>query len=101
MVPSFTNQLAFPIVYPTVINEDYQVANAIATNQKNPALVKHIDTRYHAIKDYILIGYIDVPYKETKHQLADEMTQVKTSPKESDLLLRIPPDSTVQNQGVC
>ena len=94
-------ELAFPVVYPTVINEDNQAAIAIATNQKNPALAKHIDTKYHAIQDYILKGYIDVRYKETKHQLADGLTKVKTNTKEADLLLGRPPDSTVQNQGVC
>src|SRR5699024_3479720 len=71
-------ELSFPVQYPTIIYEDNQPAIAIATNQKNPALAKHIDTKYHAIQDYILKGYIDVRYKETKHQLADGLTKVKT-----------------------
>ena len=87
-------EMAYTVQYPTVINEDNQAAIAIATNQKNPALAKHIDTKYHAIQDYIAKGYIDVRYKQTKDQLADGLTKVKTSSLDVDRLLGSPPDST-------
>ena len=87
-------EMAYTVQYPTVINEDNQAAIAIATNQKNPALAKHIDTKYHAIQDYIAKGYIDVRYKQTKDQLADGLTKVKTSSLDVDRLLGSSPDST-------
>lgn len=36
---------------------------------------KHIDTRYHYIRDYIDKGIVDVEHVGTEHQLADIMTK--------------------------
>jgi hypothetical protein len=97
----FIEEMGQSVQYPTPIYEDCQPAIAVATNTRNPALAKHIDVRYHALRDYYTKGYIDVKYLNTKLQLADQLTKVRTQAKEADLLLGPQECHGSQNQGEC
>ena len=93
-------ELSIPVTYPTVIYEDNQPTMQVATNRKNNSMAKHIDTKLHALQDYILKGYIDVNWTGTATQLADGLTKTKSASRDADKLLGLP-NQTVPNQGVC
>ena len=67
--------LGFEQKNPTIVWEDNQGAIAIATNPGYHARTKHVDIRYHFIREKITTGLIKVMYKETKYQLADILTK--------------------------
>lgn len=94
-------EMHFVVQYPTTIYEDNQPAKAIATNNRNPVLAKHIDVKHHAIRDYQLRGYVDVQYIPTQHQLADGLTKVMAKAQNAHLMLGPQNCGTPQNQGEC
>ncbi|EQD48319.1 polyprotein, partial [mine drainage metagenome] len=53
-------ELAVSVEFPTVIYEDNQPTISVVKNQKGSKVSRHIDTRYQAIEDYMLKGYVDV-----------------------------------------
>ena len=59
----------------TLINEDNQGAIAIAKNPIGHARTKHIDIRYHYIREAIAEGTIQVEYCCTKDMVADILTK--------------------------
>lgn len=60
---------------PTVIYEDNQSCLKLIQNQKLSNRTKHIDTRYHFVKDHIEKGAITCTYLETEKMLADILTK--------------------------
>jgi len=60
---------------PTVIYEDSQGAMALAKNVGYQARMKHIDIRYHSIREKVASGEIELVYMESKNQLADYLTK--------------------------
>jgi hypothetical protein len=60
---------------PTVIYEDNQGAMALAKNVGYQARPKHIDIRYHFIREKVASGEIELVYVESKNQLADYLTK--------------------------
>ena len=67
--------LGFEQESPTVISEDNQSAIAIAKNYKVTARTKHIDVRYHFIKELIDKYFITILYCPTEEMIADIMTK--------------------------
>jgi hypothetical protein len=61
-------------VDPTVIYEDNQGAMALAMNVGYQARTKHIDIRYHFIREKVASGEVELVYVESKNQLADYPT---------------------------
>ena len=72
---------------PTTLMEDNQGAIAIANNPVNHARTKHIDIRYHYIRQCILEGIVKVHYCSTENMYADMFT--KPLPKGKFEMLRI------------
>ena len=60
---------------PTVLHEDNQAAIAISTNPVNHSRVKHIDTKYHFIRDQVEHGTILLQYCPTEQMVADILTK--------------------------
>ena len=60
---------------PTMIHEDNMGAIFIATNRVLGARTKHIDVRYHLVKDAIENGDIEVPFVRSKMNRADGLTK--------------------------
>jgi hypothetical protein len=59
---------------------------------KNPVLhdrSKHIDTRYHLIRDYVEKGELEVEYVRTEEQLADILTKALGRIRFQDLRSKI------------
>lgn len=72
---------------PVMLLEDNQGAIAIAKNPVTHARTKHIDIRYHYIREAVQNGLIDVQYCPTDEMCADLLT--KPLPKERFQKLRI------------
>ena len=60
---------------PTIIYEDNMGAIFIATNRVLGARTKHIDVRYHFVKDAIEDGDIEVTFTRSKENRADGLTK--------------------------
>jgi hypothetical protein len=65
------------IVYdePTTIFEDNQGTIAFATNQKSLRRMKHIDVKFHFIRNLIEEGVIRLQYRRTTEMVADIFTK--------------------------
>lgn len=60
---------------PTVILEDNQGAIAIAKNPVDHSRTKHIDIRYHYIRECVQNGQIQLQYCPTEDMKADILTK--------------------------
>jgi hypothetical protein len=60
---------------PTSVFEDNQGTIALATNPVNHSRAKHIDIKFHFIRDHIANGTIMLEYIPTHEQVADIMTK--------------------------
>ena len=60
---------------PIVINEDNQGAIAMAENPVGHARTKHIDTRYHLVREGLQNGAIILKYVATGEMIADILTK--------------------------
>ena len=60
---------------PTLLMEDNQGAIAIAKNPTSHARTKHIDIRYHFVREAMQKGTIELHYCPTKEMIADLLTK--------------------------
>ena len=60
---------------PTLLMEDNQGAIAIAKNPTAHARTKHIDIRYHYVREAVQGGVVDVRYCPTDQMIADLLTK--------------------------
>lgn len=67
--------LEIPTTEPTMIMEDNQGAIAIAKNPVGHARTKHIDIRYHYVREAVEQQIIDIKFCSTKEMLADMFTK--------------------------
>jgi hypothetical protein len=60
---------------PTTLYEDNQGCIAMAKNPVNHERTKHIDIRYHFVREKVEEGIVQVEYLETEEMLADILTK--------------------------
>jgi hypothetical protein len=60
---------------PTIIREDNQGTIVIAKNPVNNSRAKHIDIKYHYIREKILNGYFGLEYCPTESMITDLLTK--------------------------
>ncbi|KAE9171598.1 hypothetical protein PF005_g27075 [Phytophthora fragariae] len=72
----------------TVIYEDNQGAMALAKNVGYQARTKHIDIRYHFIREKVVSNEVGLEYMDTKNQLDDFMTKGLSSKALRYLMMR-------------
>ena len=60
---------------PIIIFEDNQSAISLAENQIHHARTKHIDCKYHFIREQVVCKCITVQYLETSKMIADSLTK--------------------------
>lgn len=75
---------------PVVINNDNQSAHHIARNKMNHNRTKHIEIRYHFVREAILNEAVEVRYVPSQEMLADMLTKSLPGPKIKSDLLRLP-----------
>ena len=61
-----------------LVYEDNQGSIRLATNPTNHARTKHIMVRYHAIRDAVANGDVQIEYKPTGDMVADGLTKALT-----------------------
>jgi hypothetical protein len=71
------------------ISEDNQACNALTKNQEDHKRTKHIQVKYHVVRDYVKQKLIKFLYCPTKSQLADLCTKGFSGPAIRSFLRRI------------
>lgn len=66
----------FQVVIPVLVLCDNQAAICFSTNDGTHQRSKHIDIRYHFIRDYVADGIVHLQYIRTTSQEADILTKV-------------------------
>jgi hypothetical protein len=66
---------------PIVIYNDNQSAHRIASNKMNHNRTKHIDIKYHFVREAVLADRIDIRYMSTDRMVADILTKCLHGPK--------------------
>ncbi|KAJ0394639.1 hypothetical protein ATCC90586_009159 [Pythium insidiosum] len=66
---------------PTVIKIDNKAAISMAEHSGYQSRAKHIDLRYHFVRDAVKNNDIELEYVPTASQLADYMTKVLHTPQ--------------------
>ena len=69
------NELDQPSSKPTLIMVDNQGAMAVAQNPVNHKQTKHIDIKYHYVRESVESGAIRLKYCPSKEMVADAMTK--------------------------
>jgi hypothetical protein len=69
---------------PTVIFEDNQSTIAFANNQRTAGRMKHIQVKYHFVRDLIENRTIEIMYRHTKQMTADIMTKPLSPPTHAE-----------------
>lgn len=62
-------------VGPTTVFEDNQGTIFLSKNPKDHSRTKHIDIKFHYVRQAVQKGEIDVRYCETKRMIADTLTK--------------------------
>jgi transposase InsO family protein len=71
----FWNALGFPQLTPSILRVDNKAAILLANNPEHHNRSKHIDTRYHRIRDEITAGTVDLVWCPTDDEIADIFTK--------------------------
>jgi hypothetical protein len=58
----YINDLDIPLPQPIILFTDNQAAIALADGQGDYRRAKHIDVRYHLIRDHLQRGTVDINY---------------------------------------
>jgi hypothetical protein len=64
---------------------DNQAAIALASNDKFHARTKHIDIRYHFVRDLVKNGTLEISYCPTDENIADAFTKALLKPRHQKL----------------
>jgi len=74
-IRNLMKEMRIIIKLPMVIHEDNSGAMFLANNHSMGQRTKHIDVRYHHVRDLIENGEIELKYISTHENLADVMTK--------------------------
>ena len=72
--------MGIEVQLPIQIQEDNQACIQIADNPVSQRRTRHMDIRYHFVRDYIEDGTVTVKYCPTQQMLADIMTKMMPKP---------------------
>ena len=78
-------ELYEPVNLPTPINCDNQSAITLASNGKFHARTKHIDIRFHFVRDCVKNGIFELVYCPTEENVADIFTKPLSRPRHQKL----------------
>jgi len=72
---TFLGELGFVQTEPTVINEDNKGTRDLATNPVFHKRTKHIEIRYHSIRERVEQGHILINLVDSKNNISDILTK--------------------------
>jgi hypothetical protein len=73
--------LGCPQLPPTVIGEDNQACIRISKNPCDAERTKHIDGKYHLVRDLVKDNVLELQYIDTNNMCADMLTKFVPLPK--------------------
>jgi hypothetical protein len=73
-------ELNVGVTEPVTVHEDNTTCIHIAKNPASPKRTRHIDIRYHFLRDYVVTKEITVEYCKSKDMLADILTKALPRP---------------------
>ena len=79
LVPSSSNSLGFHVQLPIPVHEDNQSSERLAKDYGCQKRTKHIDVRFHYVRQLEEAGIIAVRYKRSEEQLSDLLTKNLTT----------------------
>jgi hypothetical protein len=68
-------ELGYPLTSPTIMYEDNKSAIQIVLNGNDKGRTKHMDVRYHLIRELVQSGTINITYMPTESMIADILTK--------------------------
>ena len=71
----FLTELGYPPSHPTILYEDNKSAINIVNNGNDKGRTKHMDVRYHYVRDLFASSDISVLYLPTEVMVADILTK--------------------------
>jgi len=74
-------EMGSTVISPIIIHEDNKACQMFADHSGNFARTKHIDYRYHFVRERVHKGDIRVDYIKTDNQVADVLTKALNRPK--------------------
>jgi hypothetical protein len=74
------SELGYPKPGPNVVYEDNQATIKMVNNGNDKGRTKHIDVRFHYIREMIEQGQIKMEYKRTEDMIADILTKAPSKP---------------------
>jgi hypothetical protein len=77
----YITELGISLIQPTITFTDNQAAIALADGEGDYRRAKHIDIRYHFIRDHLLRGTVEINYIPSEKQPADFLTKALPSSK--------------------
>lgn len=83
---SLLNSLTAVDGKPVIIFNDNQSAHKIAANKMMHNRTKHIDIKYHFIRECVLANKVEIKYMPTDKMIADILTKSVNGPKLKDFL---------------
>jgi len=87
-VRNFLNETGFT-QKPTVAYEDNVACRLIATSEVCASKTKHIEIRYHAVRELVQKGYLVIKQIPTKDQIADGLTKALKGPAHTSFALAV------------
>jgi hypothetical protein len=87
-VRNFLDEIGFK-QKPTVAYEDNVACRLIATSEVCASKTKHIEIRYHAVRELVQKGYIVIKQIQTKDQIADGLTKALKGPTHASFALAV------------
>jgi hypothetical protein len=77
----YITELGISTIQPTVMYSDNQATSVLAHGQGDYRRAKHIDIRYHFIRDHLGCGTLEIAYIPSEKQLADFLTKALPTAK--------------------
>jgi hypothetical protein len=87
-VRNFLGEIGFK-QEPTVAYEDNVACRLIATSEVCASKTKHIEIRYHAVRELVQKGYLVIKQIPTKDQIADGLTKALKGPAHASFALAV------------
>ena len=87
---------------PTVVYEDNQATICMSKNPESHGRSKHIEVKYHFIREQVIKKNIEVKYCQTENMVADMLTKGlgKERFKKLRMLAGLSEQSSVKQEGV-
>jgi hypothetical protein len=85
----FLSDLGFPQMDPTTIYEDNMSTIHMVKNGNDKGKTKHLDVRYHYIRELLLDKQVDITHKSTSDMIADMLTKPLDRPTYTKLRTRL------------